>query len=617
MQEYRAGKPARDFPHAVPARRPCTQFLHAVLARSYCTVFVALMLAISPARSNAQTPGEEMALSRDASARENAGDFAGARRILEVVLNSNPVSLSAMIAYERVARMEGRLADLVPFVVRHLKVDETSAIGNQMLVRVYSSLDSLPALDRAADAWVSATPKVETPYREIARVWQQRGDHTKALQYLELGRSRVGRKDALALELGDAYAALEEYTRAVREWDRAIGQEARGLLLVQRRLATLKDGGAQILPGLVDALTRSPTSFQRKRAAAQLAIDAGMGARAEQVVRATAAELPPVERQAFLIEIARRADSAQLPHVAFWAYSQIVPGEFSPDQMLAIRARVAELALAVGDTAKAALSFRELEQSLAAGSPHRRQAVALRIHLTIKDGRLEEAETQLASFRKEYAGAVDLDAVSATLASAYIEKCDFDRAERIVVGVTGPRASIVRSRVALHRGNVSEAKLQLMTAAPSLRGGEATEAIRLVTLLGKVSKGGAELLGKSIERTSAGAGKEAFALLEQGAAALPETERPSVLDFAAAIADRAQLTLDAERVRRRIVTDHPRSMEAPSALLALARSLTERGEANDEARVYLEKLILEYPRSALLPQARQELDRLQGRVPRS
>jgi hypothetical protein len=31
----------------------------------------------------------------------------------------------------------------------------------------------------------------------------------------------------------------------------------------------------------------------------------------------------------------------------------------------------------------------------------------------------------------------------------------------------------------------------------------------------------------------------------------------------------------------------------------------------------LEKLIIEYPRSALVPQARQELDRLQGRVPRS
>lgn len=159
--------------------------------------------------------------------------------------------------------------------------------------------------------------------------------------------------------------------------------------------------------------------------------------------------------------------------------------------------------------------------------------------------------------------------------------------------------------------------MQLLAAAPSLRGGEATETIRLVTLLGKVSKEGGELLGKAIERASAGAMKEALGLLETGAEQLPDGERPSVLDFAAAIADRGELALDAERLRRRIVMNHPRSIEAPSALLALARSLTERDEAPDEARAYLEKLILEYPRSALLPQARQELDRLQGRVPSS
>jgi tetratricopeptide (TPR) repeat protein len=575
------------------------------------------LLVCLPVAARAQTPGEEIVLIREASAREAAGDFSGSRKILEGVLNNNPQSLSALLAYERVARMEGRLSDLLPLVARHLKIDNSSAIGHQMLVRALSSLDQLPDLEKAADAWVKATPDVETPYREIARVWQQRGDPAKALQYLELGRSRIRRNDALALELGDAYAALEEYGRATREWDRAIGSDARGLLLVQRRLAALKDGGAQVIPGLVDALMRKPASFQRKRAAAQLAIDAGMGPRAEQVVRATAADLPGLERQAFLVEMARRADSAQLLHVAFWAYSQIQPGEFTPDQMLAIRARVAELALAVGDTAVAALSFQELEQSLAAGSPHRRQAVALRIQLMVKEGKLADAVSQLATFRAEYPTASELDAVAATLAAAYIEQDDFDRAETIVAGVSGPRSSIARSRIALHRGNVTEAKTQLLAAAPALRGGEATEAIRLVTLLGKVSREGGELLGKSIERASAGANREAFALLEKGAEELPALEQPSVLDFAAAIADRADLPLEAERVRRRIVTDFPRSMEAPAALLALARSLTERNEAPDEARIYLEKLILEYPRSALLPQARQELDRLQGRVPRS
>lgn len=574
-------------------------------------------ILLLPVALQAQGVADELSLIRDATVREQAGDFAGSRQILQRILAQNPQSLSALLALERVLRMEGRLKDLIPFAQAHLKADPTSPIGHQMLVRAYSSLDQVADLDRAAAAWVRATPKIETPYREVARALQQRNDHTKALQYLEAGRSRIGRADALALELGDAYAALEEYGRAVREWDRAIGPDARGLLLVQRRVAGLRDGGAQVLPALVDALMRAPVSFPRKRAAAQLAIDAGLSQRAEQIMREVAAELKGLERQSFLVEMARRADAAQLPRAAFWAYSQIAPGEMNAEQTLAIRARLAELALATGDTASAARSYRELEQSLAVGSPQRRQAIALRIQLMIKEGRLAEAEAELATFQREYAGAPELDATAALLAGNYIDKDEPERAEKALAGVTGPRSRIARGRVALRRGNVSEAKAELLAAAPSLHGAEATETIRLVTLLGKVSRAGGELLGKSLARAAAGVTTEAFALLETGADSLPELERPAILDFAAALADRAQRPLDAERMRRRIVDEFARSTEAPAALLALARNLTERGEAADEARQYLEKLIIEYPRSALVPQARQELDRLQGRVPRS
>lgn len=579
---------------------------------------VALLLLLGlPAGAGAQSPAEELVQIRDATMRETAGDFAGARRILDRVLQNNPQSLSGLLSMERVLRMEGRLHDLVPYVEAHLKADNTSAIGNQMLVRALSSLDQVAELERAGERWVRATPKVETPYREVARVWQQRGDHARALQILELGRSRVGRGDALALELGDAYAALEEYGRATREWERAIGPDARGLLLVQRRLAGLPDGGAQVLPALVDALTRGSTTPQRRRAAATLAIDAGLGQRAEQVVRETAAQLRGIERQSFLVEMARRADAARLPRVAHWAYSQMTPADLSPEQMLAVRARVAELALAIGDTASAARSFSELEKSLAVGSPQRRQAIALRIQLMVREGKLAEAATDLAAFRAEFATAPELDAVAATLANAYIEKGDAEKAERSLNGVRGPRADITRGRIALGRGDVGAAKIALIAAAPALKGAEATETIRLVTLLGRVSRTGGELLGKALERVAAEAHREAFTLLETGAARLPGTERAAVLDYAAGIADRADLPLEAERVRRRIVEDHAGSMEAPAALLALARSLAERGDAADEARRHLEDLILNYPRSALVPQARQELDRLQGRVPRS
>lgn len=563
------------------------------------------------------TQPSEIQLLRDAVARETAGDLRGAEGILRTILGRNPQSLSALLSLERVLKVQNRLGDVVPVVEQLLKTDPESAIGHQTLVRAYASMNQVEELRKASETWIRATPKLETPYREIARVWEQRSDFARAVQYLELGRSRIGRADALALELGDVYAGMEEYGRAVREWDRAIGPEARGFLLVQRRLSALRDGGAEILPRLIDTLLRSPTSAPRRRAAAQLAIDAGLGARAEEIARGAANELKDVERQSFLVEIARRADGAQLPRLAFWAYGELLRHGPDGEQRLALRGRMAELALAMGDTARAAETYRALEGAYAPGSPERRQAAALRIQLTAREGKLAEAEQELQSFRRDYPDAPELDAIATVIANTWFERGDLDLAEQTLQAITGPRSELLRSRIALRRGDVAGAKAALLAAAPALRGAEATDAIKLASALGRVSREGGETMGQAIARTSAGAPGEAVALLINGAKNLPGSEPAVILEMAASIAERNQLDTEAEKARRTIIGSFPAAPEAPGALLALARSLSHRTETTNEARDFLERLILDHPRSALVPQARQELDRLQGRVPRS
>lgn len=576
---------------------------------TYGALTLAITLTLT-GLAHAQVKPDELTLVRAATVREQAGDFAGAQKILESILKDNPQSLSALLSLERVLRVQGRIATVLPVLDTHLRSDPTSAIGHQMLIRALSALDRLPELEKASEAWIRAVPKLETPYREIARVWEQRGDYMRAVQYLEMGRARVGR-DALALELGDMYARLDDADRAVKEWARAIGSDARGLLLVQRRLGTLKDGGARVLPGLIDVLAGG-ASAARRRAAVQLAIDAGMGTRAEQIAQRAVTELKGNERQSFLVEVARRADAAQLSQLAYWAYTQFALNDFAPDQLLAIRARIAELALAIGDTASAAQGYRELERSFASGSPQRRQATALRIQLLVKEGKLAEAESELAQFRGEYSEPPELDATAAMLATVYFEKHDPDAAARVLERVVGPHANLARGRIALRRGDIAGARAALMASAPALHGAEATQTLKLATLLGKVSREGGELLGEALAAAGAGEAKQAVAAVEKRLDALPEAERPAILDFAAALADRSELPLDAERMRRRIITDFPRSTEAPAALLTLARSLTEKGGATEEARAFLEKLIIDYPRSALVPQARQELERITG-----
>ena len=65
---------------------------------------------------------------------------------------------------------------------------------------------------------------------------------------------------------------------------------------------------------------------------------------------------------------------------------------------------------------------------------------------------------------------------------------------------------------------------------------------------------------------------------------------------------------------KRVVEEYATSAEAPAAELEWARSLRRSGNALEAAR-RLEHLILTYPQSALVPQARRDLEVVRGSIP--
>lgn len=574
-----------------------------------------LLLVLAPSFATAQAggaaagPADEVALLREASVREAAGDLAGAEASLRRILEVRPASVPALLAMERVLRVQGRLEELIPVVDAALADEPRSALLNQLMVRTYSAVDQVRDLEAAARRWIAAVPDLEIPYREVAQVWEARDDYDRARSVLEEGRRRLGRPDALALELGELYAAIGETELAVREWDRAIGTDARGLSQVRRRLRARPDGGASLLPALIERLMAEPVSAPRLHAAVDLAVDAGLGERAERVARRLLPGLDSVAREPFLIELARRADGARLNGLAFWAYRELAGTEEEEGRRLAIRNRLAELALEMGDTASAAANYQAVEAAYAQGTPQRRQAAAVRIELMAGQA-VDDAAAALHAFRREYADPPELDRLAAAVATALVDAGRAEDADDVLAGVRGPRSALLRARIALDRGDTEGARLSFMTAVPGLRGAEATRTLRLVTLLGRISETGGRALGEAIGLAEGGEPGAAVDRLLEAMDALPLEDRPPLLEFAAGIAAEAGLPEDARTVRRRLVTDFPRSGEAPAALLALARGLREEEGGGIEAREYLERLIIEYPRSALVPQARQELERL-------
>lgn len=563
--------------------------------------------------------GGEIELLREAATLEAAGDLAGAETVLVELLEAWPESLSALLAYERVARAQGRLANVLPAVERQVELDPGSSVPRQIQLRTLSFLDRTDELEAAAESWLEARPRLEAPYREVAKIWEERGEFDRALRTLERGREQVGRRDALALEIGSVHLARGDARRAAEAWDLAIGPEARGLSLVRRRLGALPDGGASVLPVLIERLAASSAPL-RQRAAVELALEAGLEARAEAIARELVDRLEPDARMGFLIEIARRADGARLQGIAYWAYDGVVRLEAErgaardeeAGELLAIRARLGDLALALGDTTAARKHYQVVEKAYAVGSPERRRAVALRIGLLARDGRVDEALAAFDEYREEFPAAPELDALVAEVGSALIDRGERTQVERILTGITGPRTSLLRGRIALLDGELRAARSAFLSAAQKLGGAEATEAIALATLLGRLSTEGGQVIANGLAAADRDGEAASVAAIIDGSAGLEREERAALLAFAAREADRAGLTPEAERALRILVDEYPDTREAPDALLRLARTLAEREGGAAEARALLERLILDYPRSALVPQARREYERLGG-----
>src|SRR5690606_37382702 len=105
---------------------------------------------------------------------------------------------------------------------------------------------------------------------------------------------------------------------------RAIGDDADRFHLVERRLASLPDGGASIVPGLIARLRETPTTPPRLRSALALAIGAGLEEQALAIAQQVYPQLPAASRPEFLLATGRDADASRQPRLAYWAYRALL-----------------------------------------------------------------------------------------------------------------------------------------------------------------------------------------------------------------------------------------------------------------------------------------------------
>lgn len=566
-------------------------------------------VAAQVVRVDAEEEGRRL---REAAGLEWRGQTDDAERVLMGLLRDYPTSSGGLFALERVLRSRSRVAQVLPFAEAYLAADPRASGVRYMTLRVLVEVDSLAALPAVAEAWFKAEEGSPDPYREVARLYSRAFGDAEALAVLEAGRdalNRSGSEGALAMELGDLRARLDDPEGAVEEWARAVRRPQADVGLILRRIDRLEGDLATLIEPLLSALTAEPATPEMRQTAIRVAVQMGLESRARDLAERSIPGMTNAAALEMLADVAQRADEASLSSLRLWALGQQRQRMGERDAR-SLDVRIVSAAMAAGDTALALEAQTRLARALPASSVERRRVIADLIRVEATTASSATLQTRLSGFTAEFPDAPELDELASLVAAGMATRGDRDMAFAVLAGRIGPQASLERAYLLFAGDSVAAGRVALEEALPALAPSRATAGIQLLALLDRVSPNSAAALTRAAALDHHGHSVEAANLLGQAAADSPEEDRAPLLAQAARTARGAGLWEESGMWLSQLITGHPDAPEHPEAILDLARQRANAPDGIVEARALLQQLILERPNSPVVPAARRELQRI-------
>lgn len=451
----------------------------------------------------------------------------------------------------------------------------------------------------AFERWVREWPRDATPFRELARMLLTEGRTAAADTVLRRAQEATGGTRELSSEMAQLRAAMGLWEPSATAWREAVVRQP---YLTQAAAFSLQPAPAAARDRLRDIFLAPPAEPGARRILASLELAWGRPTEAWAALRALARTEAALEAWRDFAEQAELSEAWAPARDAFVALLAA-----KPDTSLIERA--AQAALNARDARGAlALADRGLAMVDPARAPRVLLPVALRALAEL--GRPAEAEERLRR-------ATGLDAEQRALlarqvAWGWVRSGDVARARRALAAAgTSADSNDVEDAeaagwMALYEGDLATARARLRRSAESTR-----EHVLAMSLLGRT---------RAERSPAAGAAFLAIARSDSAAAAASFVKAARELADAAPllVATAARLVArqadESERLWRRVAAEFAQSPEAAEADLELARLARSRGDVT-AAVARLEHLILTYPESALVPQARRELDVARRIVP--
>ncbi|HEU5358323.1 MAG TPA: hypothetical protein VFU45_04335 [Gemmatimonadales bacterium] len=539
---------------------------------------------------------------------ERRGAFAGAADAYRGLLQREPGNLAALLGLQRSLTPLGREGELGPLLAPVLRAAPTPAVFD-IALRAWLAVGERDSARSVVVQWARVDPDRLAPYREWGDLLLSRRDAAGARQAYEAGRAASGDSASFAVELAQAETLDGDLVSAAAEWARAIGQFP------------------AMRPAAVASLARAPAAQRGRilhaldgagpagRSVATL-LTAGWGDAAGAVDR-VAADIASGSGdigilQALVGEL--RGSTARPARGALGRALELLAARQSGPAIPSLRLEAARAYADGGDRASARRMLSLVLADPGASAALGPGSARIVIEVLIGEGDLAEAERQL---DHPAAGLApdDARALRRRLALALAQAGELDRAQRLLVADSSVETAAIQGRLFLYMGDLANARRALKWAGPFAGDrAEATERVRLLALLQPIEADTLRALGAGLWALDRGDTVGAVTLLTPLADSLPPGKGGAETAFLLGRVSVARGdTVGAARWLRRAVSDSV-GATSPAAEYALARFLAARGHRG-EAIASLQHLILAWPTSAVVPEARRLLEQLQAPAP--
>jgi len=554
--------------------------------RLVCAIGGALLLT-SPLAAQPDPAAAVLTRAMDAENQGRAGEAIAAYR--EAIARGAviPGVLGLERAFSLVAQEDSVLPALDTLVARFPR----EAALRQAQLRALVAVGRATEAHRAFDAWREVDPESIDPYRDYARVLLFNGRMASADTVLGEAVRRLGSTRGMLLEVAQLRAGLGRWTEAASAWREVMQAEP---YYEMAAFYSMQPTPVALRDSVRERWGVATAPLGARQALAQLEVAWGAPRRGWELLAA----LPVRDTTVAIWE----QFSQEVERVEAWGVlTEVVVAiqRARPSSAQALRA--ARIATRAGADTLALRLAREAQQGPVS---ERRvvEAVPVELEALARLGRAAEAERVLAAASKTL-GQEGTRRQARTIAMAWIRAGDVDRARRAVREAPLEDADAVTGWLALYDGEIG-------TARTALRQADAPDPLRIevLALLTRTTAPRSRTIGAAYLALARGDTSRAMRAFEQVTTEVPEVAPLALLLAARLQAARGDASGAAERWAL-IVAQYGSTPEAAEALLEWGRLARRTGD-RAAARARFEQLILTHPTSALVPQARRELDGL-------